>query len=648
MQKIIRMVILLSILLAFAISGCNSSGSSSSTSQNESSNEETGGETNDPEENPQPGIEDVLAAQGLTLVNSVTTDDGDTGYLAVFDDKFSEGVHDNNQEETVRFQKSCLILTGSAFNMGYQAGYLMPAETQLMTSTFLKGALCAQMGNLGLDIDPDSDLGNALFEIFYDQILIMLMNHFDNIPEFIRDEMLGVADGARAAGYDVAFQNVLGLNEGMDALFTLLANLLIQPPDPDEFQEGSGAEMREQIIRDLENLQQEYPRLRNDIIINGDHLIFPKAKDFEFPKFGCNGFVLSQGATAETKTYHGRDFMFSTGHVYQDAACVMVYLPDEGYPFVTVSTPGFVGHAVGINSEGLSFGVDISLAASFASQPGECCLTIIRTLLQTCTDIPGAIDRFKQFQRGVPWNFVIGDDQENAQYGPGVVLEVGRSSPHFNGPDLLPPWEQALLSTYIDMLDDEEPDRGVMIRSAKWIFPQEFSSVGFTLPWTSPFFPLQDRWDLGFYFPDQIETNPDILAATNHFIIPRMRFTQFYPLVQIMYAIEPLPESVWRYETMLGLILDNYGEIEFFVPDQDNPQIPSDGCAAGIIDFLNTQRGTGFYTRGDEPKAIDGEVEGHHVIMDNTDKVLKGLFGYMTDPWVGVELMPFVEWFYGE
>jgi hypothetical protein len=34
--------------------------------------------------------------------------------------------------------------------------------------------------------------------------------------------------------------------------------------------------------------------------------------------------------------------------------------------------------------------------------------------------------------------------------------------------------------------------------------------------------------------------------------------------------------------------------------------------------------------------------------MNNTDKVLMGLFGYLPDPWVGMKLMPLVEWYYGK
>ena len=65
-------------------------------------------------------------------------------------------------------------------------------------------------------------------------------------------------------------------------------------------------------------------------------------KNTNFSKFGCNQFVISGKTTLNDEIFHGRDFMFSTADIYQDISCVMVYLPDDGKPFVTVAAPGFV------------------------------------------------------------------------------------------------------------------------------------------------------------------------------------------------------------------------------------------------------------------------------------------------------------------
>jgi hypothetical protein len=126
-----------------------------------------------------------------------------------------------------------------------------------------------------------------------------------------------------------------------------------------------------------------------------------------------------------------------------------------------------------------------------------------------------------------------------------------------------------------------------------------------------------------------------------------MRFIQIDPLILVGYGIEPLPESIWRYETMLVLINGEYNqgrEIAFF---GDNPDAPDEGSAGWIIDFLNPNgdlEASSFYTEKGKP--LNGEIEGHHAIIDNTTKEMRALFGYYRDPWVGVSLMPFVDWYY--
>lgn len=189
-----------------------------------------------------------------------------------------------------------------------------------------------------------------------------------------------------------------------------------------------------------------------------------------------------------------------------------------------------------------------------------------------------------------------------------------------------------------------------MIRSSKWIFPSEFSNLNISLPIPNPFFPLSERFDLANPFPNQNETSPDILVAANHFIIPRMRLTQLDPLIAFGYWLEPLPESIWRYETLLDLILQYYERIVFFGPDPDAPVGPHEiddreyVSAGWLIDFLNPNGRSTFYI--DKGKPLNGEVEGHHAVMNNTTREFRALYGYYQDPWVGVKLMPFVEWYY--
>jgi len=78
--------------------------------------------------------------------------------------------------------------------------------------------------------------------------------------------------------------------------------------------------------------------------------------------------------------------------------------------------------------------------------------------------------------------------------------------------------------------------------------------------------------------------------------------------------------SLWRYETMLGLLDKSYGGID-------------EASATWIIDFLNPARCTYYGTDTSQ------SIKGHHVLMDNQDLEMWSLHGYYDTSWVHVDLM---------
>ncbi|MDY6861467.1 MAG: carcinine hydrolase/isopenicillin-N N-acyltransferase family protein [Thermodesulfobacteriota bacterium] len=561
--------------------------------------------------------EDFLESQGLTLINKVDVN-GDWGYLAEFKNL--------NNPSTV--PKYCLVLTGAPYNMGYQASSLMPWQANKMLTEFMLVIGLEQLGYLGIDLDPYSPEGQKAFGIIYELIIEFAEEAESVIPDYIKEEFRGIVDGLNAAGYkDVTFNDVMLLNQGIDATYFFLMSV-------------AGKVYNKKAIRRARITLLKLIRLLNEMNPEGKYSIdWPSVwnTDYsDFLKFGCNEFIVSGKTTLNDEILHGRDFMFGTAGIYQDVSCVIVYLPDDGKPFVTVAPPGFVGHTVGVNIDGISMGQDVSQGDSYGSNMGVGSMMVIRHILQYGSSLQEAVDMVKEIPRGVPWIYVIGDDAIDENLGAGVTLEAGASEPAFEGPDVLPLWEQRLLKRHIRKLDDTFPDRGIMVRSAKWNFPPEFEIAGLSLSVPGKFYHDKETYTVKVEFPPQIEEDDNVLIATNHFLIPRMRFLQFDPAFFIVYADGVLSDSVWRYEQMADLIMDKdyYGKIDFFGSD---PEMPAEGSAGWIIDFLNTKR-TDYYKGG-----LFSEVPGHHVIINNTTKELKGLFGYMSDPWVGINLPQFYE-----
>lgn len=303
---------------------------------------------------------------GLSLVKKVTCKDkithkNDTGYL----------TQDQNG-------KPVLILQGSSYCMGYQMGRLMPEGTARMTREFILKVGESITGILQKDA-PE------LYALIIKQILLLGHEAIDNgaISPSLVNEMQGMADGATAAGYPVTFDDVLVLNEGFDALYAIM----ITGKLPSSAQSFSETIARQKKILEAKGKTEQLERLNAGIEIKDGKVLFKKG---ESAVMGCNEFVVSGRATVGGKVFHGRDFMFEPGlydkendrYLYPDFACMAIYLPAHGYPFVTPTAAGFVGLATGLNSQGLSMGVDVVRASCTRSTPGMGCLLVVRDIVQ--------------------------------------------------------------------------------------------------------------------------------------------------------------------------------------------------------------------------------------------------------------------------
>lgn len=559
-------------------------------------------------------LEGVFTSQGLSIVKAISCRDPKsgkeyTGYLARFDGKFTEGT--NAAGELVGpLPKECLVLRGSSYCMGYQMGALKPAETARIANEYLFTVPEEMLGIKRSDFP-------VLFDFLEGEIRTLCEGARGSIPDYLEAEMEGVAAGAQSQGYVVSAQNVMLLNEGFDAIYSILF---------------TGVLPSVQALIDLlnpykaalagENKAGELERLENAIQVDGGRVSFPLADPFVM---GCNEFVASGNATPDGRVYHGRDFMFSTGDMYQDYACLAVYLPEEGYPFAAVTAPGFVGHPTLLNSQGLSMGVDVVLGACTRSNPGLGALMVLRDIVQHCATLDQAVERMKDQDRGVSWLYIIADDQASVSYTNGVVIEAGRSTPEFTGPDVMPGLNEWLFDPWIDRLDPEPlPEKGLMFRNQAWDYPLAFDGASIGYPGTLTYM---------LYFPAQGETWTDVVLATNHYIIPRMVFTSFTPLMALNGAGTELDSSIQRYELLRDQIAEKYGSITF-------------ETAVELIDFLNPNRGLDARRR----YTVGGPVYGHHAAIDNANRMLAALFGYygdwrhgVADAWVRIDMRPFAD-----
>jgi hypothetical protein len=113
-------------------------------------------------------------------------------------------------------------------------------------------------------------------------------------------------------------------------------------------------------------------------------------------------------------------------------------------------------------------------------------------------------------------------------------------------------------------------------------------------------------------YPGQIEYKDDVVAVTNHALVPEIIDVQ---------VTNPLPDTYQRYTEMTHLLLDNYGKID---------------TAKGreIIDFLHPG-GAYSWEYGTDP---DLPVSCSVTLFDLSVKEVWSLFGKYSDPWVHYKL----------
>lgn len=265
----------------------------------------------------------------------------------------------------------------------------------------------------------------------------------------------------------------------------------------------------------------------------------------------------------------------------------------------------------------------------------------MQEVTQYAGSLEEGIDLIRDSDRAVPWLYLIADGEQPDA----AVLETVASSvlpPQDNLQNYLSRLLTGLLEIFFPFLDQDQggnlpqaiPDgqgrgtaegeevaeemtrlssdascpeleRGVMIRESDYADPEWLDG----LKWA---YQPEDDSGLAYgFFPRQLEAYPDLVAMTNHYIIPLMAAT--YP------SLHSGGSSLWRYETMLGLLDNSYGDID-------------QASAMWIIDFLNPARCAYYGTDTTQ------SIKGHHVLMDNQDLEMWSLHGCYNTSWVHVDL----------
>ena len=195
----------------------------------------------------------------------------------------------------------------------------------------------------------------------------------------------------------------------------------------------------------------------------------------------CNAFMAPGD---HNRRFFGRDFMFPTANVFQDAACLIVYHPDpEGtetrHGFVSQTAPGIIGSLAAVNGKGVAIGINMfALCLCDPHRPGFNGLLLNRYCMELADSAKAAVELVVGAQRGVSWLYPIADASGDA-----FIVEAGKrlgKKERFPYLDFIPRYYRRRLPglRYIEDMQKKYgnplPDRGAVVRAATYTYPTEY------------------------------------------------------------------------------------------------------------------------------------------------------------------------------
>jgi hypothetical protein len=501
-------------------------------------------------------IEAAFRADGFAVARVLVKDDR-LGILA---------RHTSARNTVTGSPKRAFYVEGDGAQMGWLIGAMAEPDVARMAGEFVENVAFAFFGE-----GPASkeDALPRLKDLIVRIISFASERMVPDLPPELLAEIDGIVEGCRAAnpGTSVRRDRLLALNLGIDCL---LAHIY------------TGTIFAERGV---------HPGLLRTPI-------------------GCNAFSIS-GDAAGGRHFFGRDFMFPTADVFQDAACLMLQVP-EGSPenpgrmFVSQGAPGLVGTVAAMNEAGLAVGVNmLPSRLCDPGRPGLNSLLLIRECVQHNGSVEEAVERIRQAPRGVSWLYPLADAGGHA-----CVVESGRrlaGNEPFPCFDHIPSFYRARLPglPYIQRIraahGEPPPSDGLVVRSRDYCYPEEYIRdwneglwKAFDRNWLAILKDLlgdilggakglpAQRWqkevrrllvgtafsetmfdETGainptwkdrncpgpFYFAPQRERRPDVLIATNHCISPEMRLASMNEWIALLSGGE-WNDMQWRYDEL--------------------------------------------------------------------------------------------------
>jgi len=246
-------------------------------------------------------------------------------------------------------------------------------------------------------------MGSAFLGVLYG----ILARMHPNIPRELREEMRGLADGAR-----VPYRDVLLINCFDDVLHALIQlNPVLAPI------------MHHRFVKPV--------------------LGWLGAPPTPASGFACSAFALTGSASATGAPIHGRnlDYLVNDSFVDPDGivprelrenVVVFVVRPTRGQPFASVAWPGFVGLVTALNADGLSLACLTSTVPRETAN-GTPLLLLYRVIAQYASTLDEVEWLLRGSRRTIGNNLTVASGPANSARGFELTMSSVRAVPSVDG-----------------------------------------------------------------------------------------------------------------------------------------------------------------------------------------------------------------------
>jgi hypothetical protein len=144
----------------------------------------------------------------------------------------------------------------------------------------------------------------------------------------------------------------------------------------------------------------------------------------------CSAIMASEPATGRPGIIFGRNLDFLSLGVAEYYSLITVYHPENKKAFASITWPGFVGVLSGINEDGLSLAILLSLSSWETNTDGTPSMMLLRKVLEEASNVEEAIKIINQAKRVSPINLALADARNNS-----AVIEITWDKTQIRYPD---------------------------------------------------------------------------------------------------------------------------------------------------------------------------------------------------------------------